>query len=102
MGPMVNKKVKSQASTWGLPNETCLKAFVYMFIFPVDQEIPNYSLWVQSGLPLVFVYKVLFAHSHTHLFMSHLCLLLSSMAEFSSCARGQMTLKTDEVCQFLH
>jgi hypothetical protein len=42
----------------------------------LDQESANYSLWAKSGLPLVFVSKVLLEPSHTH--FSKYCLWLQS------------------------
>lgn len=43
--------------------------------------LENYGLWANTGSTHVFVKTVLLEHSHAHLFMYYLLLILSVTAE---------------------
>ena len=61
-------------------------------ISTIDEDSENYGLWAKSGLPLVFVNKVLLEYSHTHLLIDYLWLFSYYNSRVSSYNRDQMPL----------
>lgn len=55
---------------------------------PLDQRLTNYSLQAKSGLPLIFVNKILLEHSQAQSTV-YGCFQIT-MAELSSCNRGHI------------
>lgn len=49
-----------------------LSSYIFNFL---EQRSTNYHWWAKSGLPSIFVSKVLLEHNHAHLFLHCLWLL---------------------------